>query len=237
MDERTINAKELLEAANSGLIGIPVEIGAYLVLLTVEALAERPKAFTSEEITVIEGGRLRIDAPTDASEEEATRSATAFLRELLLAASGASPGALIAWLERAESGASLSLGEMHDVAEASLVPLNREASERALARFIRKSEERIRANKERGREDDLNDEAIDQELDALLQGGAAEPEEERPLPFQSGRGDAARDPLPLHMPPPAARGPGIVLSALVLLAAAALGLYLSRPELFDGLFK
>src|SRR5690606_21839753 len=113
VDERTLNAKELLEAADSGLIGIPVEIGAYLVLLTVEELSERARAFTSADIVLLPGGdasgALRIDSARSASEEEATRSATEFLKELLLASSGASPGALIAWLERAESGAKLTL--------------------------------------------------------------------------------------------------------------------------------
>lgn len=229
MDERTLNAKELLEAADSGLIGIPVEIGAYLVLLTVEELSERARAFTSADIVLLPGGdasgALRIDSVRSASEEEATRSATEFLKELLLASSGASPGALIAWLERAESGAKLTLAEMHDVVEASLVPLNREASERALARFLRKSTERLRAQ-EKAR-DELSEEAIDQELDALL-GRVSEPSPE-PLP--------ERDALELHRPPKRrSNGPGFALSAAVLLAAALLGLYLSWPELFSGLF-
>lgn len=229
MDERTLNAKELLEAADSGLIGIPVEIGAYLVLLTVEELSERARAFTSADIVLLPGGdasgALRIDSARSASEEEATRSATEFLKELLLASSGASPGALIAWLERAESGAKLTLAEMHDVVEASLVPLNREASERALARFLRKSTERLRAQ-EKAR-DELSEEAIDQELDALL-GRVSEPSPE-PLP--------ERDALELHRPPKRrSNGLGFALSAAVLLAAALLGLYLSWPELFSGLF-
>lgn len=229
MDERTLNAKELLEAADSGLIGIPVEIGAYLVLLTVEELSERARSFTSADIVLLPGGdasgALRIDSARSASEEEATRSATEFLKELLLASSGASPGALIAWLERAESGAKLTLAEMHDVVEASLVPLNREASERALARFLRKSTERLRAQ-EKAR-DELSEEAIDQELDALL-GRVSEPSPE-PLP--------ERDALELHRPPKRrSNGPGFALSAAVLLAAALLGLYLSWPELFSGLF-
>lgn len=229
MDERTLNAKELLEAADSGLIGIPVEIGAYLVLLTVEELSERARAFTSADIVLLPGGdasgALRIDSARSASEEEATRSATEFLKELLLASSGASPGALIAWLERAESGAKLTLAEMHDVVEASLVPLNREASERALARFLRKSTERLRAQ-EKAR-DELSEEAIDQELDALL-GRVSEPSPE-PLP--------ERNALELHRPPKRrSNGPGFALSAAVLLAAALLGLYLSWPELFSGLF-
>lgn len=229
MDERTLNAKELLEAADSGLIGIPVEIGAYLVLLTVEELSERARAFTSADIVLLPGGdasgALRIDSARSASEDEATRSATEFLKELLLASSGASPGALIAWLERAESGAKLTLAEMHDVVEASLVPLNREASERALARFLRKSTERLRAQ-EKAR-DELSEEAIDQELDALL-GRVSEPSPE-PLP--------ERDALELHRPPKRrSNGPGFALSAAVLLAAALLGLYLSWPELFSGLF-
>lgn len=229
MDERTLNAKELLEAVDSGLIGIPVEIGAYLVLLTVEELSERARAFTSADIVLLPGGdasgALRIDSARSASEEEATRSATEFLKELLLASSGASPGALIAWLERAESGAKLTLAEMHDVVEASLVPLNREASERALARFLRKSTERLRAQ-EKAR-DELSEEAIDQELDALL-GRVSEPSPE-PLP--------ERDALELHRPPKRrSNGPGFALSAAVLLAAALLGLYLSWPELFSGLF-
>lgn len=229
MDERTLNAKELLEAADSGLIGIPVEIGAYLVLLTVEELSERARAFTSADIVLLPGGdasgALRIDSARSASEEEATRSATEFLKELLLASSGASPGALIAWLERAESGAKLTLAEMHDVVEASLVPLNREASERALARFLRKSTERLRAQ-EKAR-DELSEETIDQELDALL-GRVSEPSPE-PLP--------ERDALELHRPPKRrSNGPGFALSAAVLLAAALLGLYLSWPELFSGLF-
>lgn len=229
MDERTLNAKELLEAADSGLIGIPVEIGAYLVLLTVEELSERARAFTSADIVLLPGGdasgALRIDSARSASEEEATRSATEFLKELLLASSGASPGALIAWLERAESGAKLTLAEMHDVVEASLVPLNREASERALARFLRKSTERLLAQ-EKAR-DELSEETIDQELDALL-GRVSEPSPE-PLP--------ERDALELHRPPKRrSNGPGFALSAAVLLAAALLGLYLSWPELFSGLF-
>lgn len=228
MDESAINARELLDAADSGLIGIPVEIGAYLVLLTVEALAQRSLAFQSDEISLRPEGGLSIDSTREASEEEATRSATELLKEILLAASGASPGALIAWLERAESGAPLSLKEMHDIVEASLVPLNREASERALSRFIRKSIERLRASAASGSASgDVNEDAIDQELDALLRRAPEVIEDDRPH----------RDPAAYRQPPPPAKGPGLALSALVLFAAAALGLYLSRPELFDGLFK
>src|SRR5690606_590142 len=144
------------------------------------------------------------------------------LRRLLLASAGASPSSLLRWLERSREATTLSLEAMRDEVEAALVPLNREAATRLLARFIRSS---VSARAGAPSSPGFDDGALDAELDRFLRGdhGARD--------ARGGETERVAERLREKAP---GRGPGVGLTLVVIAVAALVGLALSHPNLFGG---
>lgn len=211
MSELHTSAEDLLRAAEAGRLLVPVEVAAFIVLRCVEILAEHPRAFAPRDVTFDEHGQVTIQGLGAAGEHEATAAATELLRRLLLASSGASPSSLLEWLERSRTTSPLRLEAMRDEVEAALVPLNRDAATRLLARFIRSSAAAEQAASRR-----VDDRALDDELDRFLRDGRGR---------SSGELDALESKL---VEKRQKRGPGLGITLVVIAAAAAVGYALSE---------
>jgi hypothetical protein len=215
MAEKGITAEELLKAAEAGRLRVPVEVGAFIVLQCVEQLTAEPRSFSPENVRFEENGTVLIDATGAASEHEAALAATHLLKRMLLAGAGASPSSLLTWLERSQGASALRLEAMRDEVEAALVPLNREAATRLLARFIRSS-----ARAEGASPATFDDGALDAELDRFLRG--------EPATTSRGASPLAAANL---VEKKRSRGPSVPMTLLVIALAALLGLVLSHPDL------
>jgi hypothetical protein len=216
MPDSDVSADDLLSAAEAGRLRVPVEVGAFIVLQCVEELAERPRAFTASDVVLDESGKVHIHGSGAPGEHEATLAATQLLRRLLLASAGASPSALLSWLERSQGARKLELESMRDEVEAALVPLNREAATRLLARFIRTS-----ATVSAGGmvDEGVDARALDAELDRFLEAG--------PVARETA-GGATELAAARLVEKRRARGPGASLTLLVIAVAALVGIALSR---------
>jgi hypothetical protein len=219
MPEAGVSAEDLLEAAEAGRLRLPVEVGAFILLQCVEELTAQPRAFSARDVFLDESGQVRIRAAGPSSEHEATLAATKLLKRLLLASTGASPSALLSWLERSQSAGRLELEAMRDEVEAALVPLNREAATRLLARFIRTS---ASVSADGAAPDPLDTRALDDELDRFLHAG----------PSRASAGERGDDLVASKLVEKAPfRGPSLTLTLTVLAIAALVGLTLSRLAL------
>jgi hypothetical protein len=218
MAEKGITAEELLKAAEAGRLRVPVEVGAFIVLQCVEQLASEPRSFSPENVRFRENGAVAIDAVGAASEHDAALAATHLLKRMLLAGAGASPSSLLSWLERSQGASALRLEAMRDEVEAALVPLNREAATRLLARFIRSS-----ASAEGSSPGTFDDGALDAELDRFLRG-------EPTTTSATSRGASDLSAAKL-VEKKRSRGPSVPMTLLVIALAALLGLVLSHPDL------
>lgn len=223
MPEVRVSAEDLLEAAEAGRLRVPVEVGAFIALRCVEELTEQPRGFSPADVLFDETGGVVVVGDGPGGEHAATLAATSLLKRLLLASAGASPSSLLDWLERSRGATSLHLEEMRDEVEAALVPLNREAATRLLARFIRSSASARRDEASAGGA--TGGRSVDAALDRFLEGergGSA------PAAHEAQVASRLVEKKPR-------RGPGLGLTIVVLALAAILGLALSRPELiFPG---
>lgn len=175
---------ELLGTTVDALVGtmkerrvrLPSEIGAFLALEVCEALLDGPAAVRLEDVRIAEDGTISVFAPPgSATSEEAARSVVALLGALLVAAGTGVPRALVGLLERGPSSGRWDLSSLRDDLEASLVPLNRAAARRVLARMIREVRKPRSAppKKEVASAPPPGDPTLDAQLDDLLGAGGA----------------------------------------------------------------
>jgi hypothetical protein len=164
---------------------VPAEVGAFLTLQAVERILDRPAVLGPEAVRVTDDGAVSVFSPAgQASPAEVTKSASALLAHLLLGAGAAVPPALLELVERGPSDGSQSLPRFRDELEASLLPLNRGASRRTLARLVRETRAGAGASSQ---PPGVDAGALDADLDALL--GAPAP---RDLSAEPPRAVAAR---------------------------------------------
>ncbi|MEO0325762.1 MAG: hypothetical protein AAF447_22590 [Myxococcota bacterium] len=117
---------------------LPFEIGAYVALEVCERLLEGPAMLDAEDVRVAPDGVVSVYAlPGSADGASAARSVAAILAQLLVAAGGNVPPALLRLVDEGPSGGQWSLPRLRDELEATLVPLNRSAARRVLARMVR----------------------------------------------------------------------------------------------------
>jgi hypothetical protein len=134
----SVTADELVRALDRRGATLPVEIGTFMVLEACEAmLASGPRELQGlANLRVSDHGATSLSGV--ASEDEAgARSLHRCLAELLSAAGPRLPPALAQLVEKGPPGGAFSLRALRDELEAALVPINRNASRRVLARFAR----------------------------------------------------------------------------------------------------
>lgn len=134
----SVTADELVRALARRGASLPVEIGTFMVLEACEAmLASGPRALSGlTHLRISEAGATSLSGPA-CDDEQGARSLHRCLGALLEAAGPRLPPPLSRLIEKGPPGDGFTLRALRDELEAALVPLNRNASRRVLARFAR----------------------------------------------------------------------------------------------------
>jgi hypothetical protein len=118
---------------------LPFEIGAFVALEACERLvAQGPRVIEAGDVLIDEEGHVTVSASgAQAASGEAARSVAQVLARLLVAAGHGVPPVMLELVDKAPGGHGWDLSRLRDELEATLVPLNRAAARRVLARVLR----------------------------------------------------------------------------------------------------
>lgn len=147
VSQDNLSVEQLLAALKRKGIPLPFEIGTFLVLqaaeqaLVLEATEQgmaAPPCVGVADVWVTSDGEVSV-APSRAAgaEREACRALVVMLGDLLVRSAPGVPPLLLEIVERGPSDGEWTLMRLRDDLEASLVPLNRGALRRVLARLLR----------------------------------------------------------------------------------------------------
>lgn len=144
---------------------LPFEIGAFVALEACEGLLQQAVKLEADDVRVTAEGSVVVAPSAErAGPDEAARSLVSVLSLLLVAAGPGVPPHLLQLVRESVTGeAQRDLRHLHDAIEASLIPINRGASRRVLARLVRESD-RPPAPEEAA----IDPYELDAELDELL---------------------------------------------------------------------
>ena len=139
---RDVGVGQLVDELEQRGDRLPFEIGAFVALEACEGLLQESVKLEPDDVRVtLEGSVLVADSATSADPDEAARSLVSVLARLLVAAGPGVPPYLLQLVKESATGeASRDLRALHDAIEASLIPINRGASRRVLARLVRESD-------------------------------------------------------------------------------------------------
>ncbi|MFI5306555.1 MAG: hypothetical protein ACHQ53_04330 [Polyangiales bacterium] len=169
----SLTIEQLLSALGRKGIPLPFEMGTFIVLeateqvLVLEATSETPALplVGGRELELGEQGEVVVTSTRVArSEADASRALVALLGELLVRSAPGVPTMLLEIVEHGPSDGEWTLLRLRDDLEAALVPLNRGAMRRVLARLLRETRREDRMLSSPPPDAD----AIDEDLDDLL---------------------------------------------------------------------
>jgi hypothetical protein len=175
VSQDSLSVDQLLSALQRKGIPLPFEIGTFLVLqaaeqaLVLEATEEgmaAPPRVAMSDVWLSEDGAISVEPSHSArTEMESCRSLVELLGDLLVRSAPGVPPMLLELVEHGPSDGEWTLMRLRDDLEASLVPLNRGALRRVLARLLRE----VRRELERAPAAPAPDvRSVDRDLDALL---------------------------------------------------------------------
>ncbi|MFM2419104.1 MAG: hypothetical protein RL385_3827, partial [Pseudomonadota bacterium] len=128
----------LLASLRDRRASLPAEIGSFAVLEVVETLRKtRPALVDGTSVVITDDGAVSVSAVATEDEQASVRSVRRLLADLLTASARAPSPELQRLADNQSGHAVQTLSALRDELEASLVPLNRQASRRVLARMIR----------------------------------------------------------------------------------------------------
>ena len=186
------SVETLLSMLRSRKGKLPFEVGAFIALQAAERLVERPVLASAHTIFVAEDGSVVIDeASADSTGEDTAQGLHGVLEQLLLAAGAGVPARMLEYVDQGAPRGPDALERMRDALESSLVPLNRAASKRVIARVLRDAE-RDAAPLSR-RPPAFTEAQVDADFDALMGGSA-------PAPARVPAASEARAPVPAQEP-------------------------------------
>lgn len=175
-----VYADELLRTLQLRSIPLPSEIAAFITLEVCEGLLTRPAAIGTRDLRINEqGGVLFPEVPRAVSEAAAVDALLGLLSELLVCAGPAVPSTLLGLLERGAHDPERTLAGLASELGSSLVPLNRGATRRVIARLVREARKPAAATAPSALQPSATE--LDAQLDALLS-GAPESAAQMPLP-------------------------------------------------------
>lgn len=131
--ESSVTLDEVISIARTKRVPLAPELAGYLALETCEAAVSHPGSIAARDVYISEEGSVAVVQRASSSDERPVDSVRMFLRELL-AQTGSQTPALSAVCED-ETIADLS--QLARRIETALIPLNRGAGRRALARLAR----------------------------------------------------------------------------------------------------
>src|SRR4051812_38448291 len=126
----SVTLSEVRRAARAHRAPLAGESAGYLVLALADQVLSAPRLIHADDIQLTEDGGLRLMRGTASSESEAELSLRRALDELLLVASSGSA----ALMRAGRRGSPVGLASLVRELEAALIPVNRSAARRALAR-------------------------------------------------------------------------------------------------------
>lgn len=159
--------QELLSTLKARKVRVPSEIGAFVALEVCESLGRGPARVATADVRIADDGTISLFVPPNsATLEEAARAVVGLLASVLVAAGTGAPAALIRLVEDGAPTGPGCLDRLRDDLEAALVPLNRGAARRVLARMVREAKrDAPRALSERPGPVDRMDADLDDLLD------------------------------------------------------------------------
>jgi hypothetical protein len=139
---RDVGVGQLVEELEQRGARLPFEIGAFVALEACEGLLQDSVKLEPDDVRVtLEGSVVVAESAASAEPDEAARSLVSVLARLLVAAGPGVPPYLLDLVKDASTGQTpRGLRDLHDAIEASLIPINRSASRRVLARLVRESD-------------------------------------------------------------------------------------------------
>lgn len=135
-----ISLEDFLAALTRRGIPLPFEIGTFVALETCERLARVPARVAPGDIQLDDEGRITVAATARATDEQACRALIVLLGDLLVRSAPGVPPMLLQLVEQGPGQGEWTLARLQDDLEAALVPLNRAATRRVLARLVRESQ-------------------------------------------------------------------------------------------------
>lgn len=201
--EPSISLEDFLGALTRRGIPLPFEIGTFIALETCERLARGPARVAARDIQFDDEGRIVVASAVQITDEEACRALIVLLGDLLVRSAPGVPPMLLQLVEQGPGQGEWSLARLRDDLEAALVPLNRAATRRVLARLVRESRreadrpsKRISAPPDAEEVDAGLDEVLGVEASAArarIAGGAAASPAPRSPEAARGEAPSARD--------------------------------------------
>jgi hypothetical protein len=214
-EELEVSVEQLLSELSRKGVPLPFEIGAFIALEACEQIVRSPMRVRTSDIWMGEIGEIMVQSETPASEEEAARALLVLVGELLVKSAPGVPPMLLELVERGPSSGQWTLPGLRDDLEACLLPLNRGATRRVLARLLR--EARRAGERASLRPSGAPDAAsLDAELDSLLGIAPGELPPPKPIPAKPAPAPAE---APMARAEPAAAAPAAVAPSVPALPA------------------
>ena len=162
---RDVGVGQLVEELEQRGDRLPFEIGAFVALEACEGLLQESVKLAADDVRVTLDGSVVVAGSAErADPDEAARSLVSVLARLLVAAGPGVPPHLLQLIQETTTGHNpRDLRHLHDAIEASLIPINRGASRRVLARLVRESDRPPAPEAPR-----VDPHELDAELDELL---------------------------------------------------------------------
>jgi hypothetical protein len=132
----TVSIEELLTRLGERDVKLPFEIGAFVALEICEILLGDRRTITTHDVEITQDGQALVTGGIPAPDEVAAKSVLEILTRLLLAAGSGVPPMMLRLVEEGPSSGKVALEPLRDELEASLVPLNRAAARRVVARQV-----------------------------------------------------------------------------------------------------
>ena len=129
----SVKLHEIMSAARARSASLAAEVAGYLVLAAADQIAGAPRALGFDDVTLSDEGQVRVGGGHSADDAAAEHGLRAMLGLMLLDASSVTPGLLRA----AHKGSGAGIEGLIREIEVALVPVNRAAARRALARLYR----------------------------------------------------------------------------------------------------
>ena len=170
-----VTVAEVLAGAQARAVPLSAECAGYLILAAADQVHAAPRLVEPKDVELCEDGHIRVAGGRASDPAGAERTLRDLLDALLLSASAPTAGLLRASRRPTGGGVDALVREL----ETALIPVNRAAAKRSLARLER---ETLRA----------------------LESGRIQPDASLPHP-QSVRSEAPSEPASMAPPPPSAK--------------------------------
>lgn len=129
----SVSFSEIIAAANLRKASLAAEVAGYLALSVADQVQGAPRRAKPSEIVLGRDGAVRVNGGAPASEQESEASLRELLLCLLEQASSVTPALVKSGKRPAQHGVETLIREL----ETALIPVNRGAAKRALARLYR----------------------------------------------------------------------------------------------------